>query len=453
MVITRKIKLIPQSLRKKETDDIKNKTIKEIKFACYAQSVIMNTYMSMKYSSLKIKDIPEISEIIDDNFIREITNSCIRVPKTDDGILENLYVPFGGYQTSAIAQRVKSAFTKSMEDGLMNGRVALPTFKEDAPFYISKQFLRLEHEYSNYEEFLKALYTRNKSLKLFLNYGSYGNPTLARFQVILGSVKKSRELRNVIERIFTEEYKICGSSIGIKDNKDIILHLSIDIPETKRDLDQDIIVGVDMGIKIPAVCALNNNDFIKEYIGYGPDFQKQRDSYYMRRKSLQKGLRMTSGGHGREKKLKALDKIGHREKNWARTYNHKLSKLVVDFAIEHHAGTIQLEDLSNIKRKSLKKNKILADWTYYQLQEQIRYKAQKQGIKVVKINPHNTSITCSCCGNVDEEQRKNQEDFICNNPECKNYNQVINADFNAARNISMSTDYVDKTKKKTKKRN
>lgn len=439
MVISRKIKLIPISLRYNENKDIIKIAKKEIKNACYAQAIIMNTYMSMRYSNEMIKGIKYFKDIIDDDFIKEVTNSCMRIPGSKKGsTLDNeLYVPFGGYQTMTIKKIVNSAYKKSKKEGLLTGKVSLPSFKDDSPFYLHKNHIGLEHGYENFDEFIKALYTKNKSLELYLNYGNKGKPTLARFKVVLGSLKKSKEIRNVIERIFTNEYKICGSSIQLDDN-DIIINLSIDIPETNHKLDQNVIVGVDLGMKIPAVCALNTLDIIKQYIGDGNDFQKQKDGYKTRKRILQKGIRQNSGGHGRTKKLKALERLKHREKNWTRTYNHQISKNIVDFAIKNNAGTIKMEDLSGIKRSNINKDKILGDWTYYQIQQQVKYKANKHGIKVVMIDPRNTSITCSCCGNIDKNQRNSQADFSCNNPDCKMFGKTINADFNSARNISLS---------------
>ena len=64
------------------------------------------------------------------------------------------------------------------------------------------------------------------------------------------------------------------------------------------------------------------------------------------RKRLQEGLKFSKGGHGRKKKLKALDRLKDRERNFTQTYNHKVSNKVVEFALRHNASQINIEDLS-----------------------------------------------------------------------------------------------------------
>ena len=78
-----------------------------------------------------------------------------------------------------------------------------------------------------------------------------------------------------------------------------------------------------------------------------------------------------------------------------------------------------------------KKPRVLRNWSYYELQQFIEYKAQKYGVEVVKVEPAYTSQRCSECGHTEKENRKTQEKFIC-----KKCNFTENADYNAARNIA-----------------
>ena len=101
---------------------------------------------------------------------------------------------------------------------------------------------------------------------------------------------------------------------------------------------------------------------------------------------------------------------------------------------------INIEDLSGFNGSDF----ILRNWSYYELQQFITYKAEQYGIEVRKINPYHTSQVCSKCGHWEEGQRIEQAHFICK--ECGN---EMNADLNAARNIALSTNFVET--KKTKK--
>ena len=86
----------------------------------------------------------------------------------------------------------------------------------------------------------------------------------------------------------------------------------------------------------------------------------------------------------------------------------------------------------------------------------IEYKAKAAGIEVRYIDPYHTSQTCSFCGHYEKGQRLNQSKFVCKNPDCVKGKgkqrsdgsfEGINADWNAARNIALSTKIVDRKKK------
>ena len=114
--------------------------------------------------------------------------------------------------------------------------------------------------------------------------------------------------------------------------------------------------------------------------------------------------------------------------------------MIFDFAVKNEAKYINIEDLSGFNGSDF----ILRNWSYYELQQFIIYKAAQYGIEVRKINPYHTSQVCSKCGHWEEGQRIDQAHFICK--ECGN---EMNADLNAARNIALSTNFVET--KKTKK--
>ena len=100
-----------------------------------------------------------------------------------------------------------------------------------------------------------------------------------------------------------------------------------------------------------------------------------------------------------------------------------------------------MEDLSGFGKdtKDKKRQKILSEWSYYQLQNDIKYKAERKGIVVRFVNPAYTSQKCSCCGEIGNRDKR---EFYCVNPECKQYGKKVHADFNAARNIAMATEFV-----------
>lgn len=126
--------------------------------------------------------------------------------------------------------------------------------------------------------------------------------------------------------------------------------------------------------------------------------------------------------------LKPLDHLSSKVENFKDLTNHRYSKYIVDLAVKYGAGTIQMEDLSGIS----KRDSFLATWSYYDLQDKIKYKAEMQGIKFVKVAPRYTSQRCYHCGVIDESNRKSQATFECNNCGHKR-----NADYNAAENLTI----------------
>ncbi len=154
---------------------------------------------------------------------------------------------------------------------------------------------------------------------------------------------------------------------------------------------------------------------------------------------------MTAGGKGREDKLKALERVKQGERNFTRTYNHTLSKKIVEFALLHRAGTIKMELLEGYGKdengQDEKSKFILRFWSYYELQSMIEQKAQAAGIVVLKIDPYHTSQKCHACG---EKGKRDKAKFTCENPACKQHEKEQNADHNAAINIARSTHFVVK---------
>ena len=98
--------------------------------------------------------------------------------------------------------------------------------------------------------------------------------------------------------------------------------------------------------------------------------------------------------------------------------------------MEELTGIGKDED-GNVKKK---RQFILRNWSYFELQTMIQYKAKMAGITVKKIPPAYTSQTCSCCGEIGE--RKEQAHFKCLNSQCEMFGIDVNADYNAARNIA-----------------
>lgn len=368
---------------------------------------------------------------------------------------------------SVVTQQTKSYFKEFGKD-ILSGKASVRTIKDDNPLNIMPfifynkcgDLIGLRYEYDSYIEFDDVLKNkRDVDIYFYMPYKK-GEDKL-KFKLILGNPHRSGSLRSILKNIFEESYKIKGSKIGFVKNKktkkktDLMLYLSYEVPTREMILEENTVVGVDLGVKIPAVCALNNNKYASLYIGSADEFLRIRTKMQKQRSRLQQALRNTNGGKGRKKKLKKLEDLKSREANFVETYCHMVSNRVVNFALKNRAKYINLECLKGYDTSK----KILRNWSYYKLQQYITYKAERYGIVVRKINPCYTSQVCSECGHWEEGQRKKQDVFICADDNCRFHDYInekkkryINADFNAARNIAMSTLWLDEEVNKKRKK-
>ena len=319
---------------------------------------------------------------------------------------------------SLFTQRAKKDFATALKNGMAKGERSLTNYKRDFPLMTrGERWLKFEYDEDSDDIYINWLHG-------------------IRFKVVLGYKKNenSIELRHTLHKVINKEYKICDSSMQFDRNNNLILNLTLDIPlNIKNEHIEGRILGVDLGIKYPAYVCLSDDTYKRKSIGCAEDFIKFREQIRARRYRLQKQLSMVKGGKGRNKKLQALDRIKDKERNFVKTYNHMISKNVVEFAKNHKCESINLEKLT----KDGFPNMILSKWSYYELQNMIEYKAEREGISVKYVDPAYTSQTCSKCGHVDKENRTSQEKFKC--IEC---GFELNADHNAAINIARSNNYV-----------
>lgn len=185
----------------------------------------------------------------------------------------------------------------------------------------------------------------------------------------------------------------------------------------------DKTMGVDLGIKVPAV-SYTSDGHVKFY-GNGRKNKYMRRHYAYLRKKLQG-----------KKLMKEVKRINNKEQRIMKDLDHKISRAIVDEAIKQNVDTIKLEQLANIRsttRKSRENNHSLHTWSFYRLASYIEYKARLAGITVVYVNPAYTSQKCPICGNLNHADDRNYE-CQCGH---KSHRDIV-----GAKNICMSTEIV-----------
>ncbi|MGW7362934.1 RNA-guided endonuclease InsQ/TnpB family protein [Streptomyces sp. NPDC054841] len=102
-----------------------------------------------------------------------------------------------------------------------------------------------------------------------------------------------------------------------------------------------------------------------------------------------------------------------REARHAAHVNHKISKEIVAVAQRTGRG-IALEELGGIRdrvRPFRDQRAALSSWPFHQLEEHIRYKAQRAGVPVILVDAHYTSQMCPRCGHTARHNRPTRDTF------------------------------------------
>lgn len=166
------------------------------------------------------------------------------------------------------------------------------------------------------------------------------------------------------------------------------------------------VMGVDLGIKVPAVVAIPGKG--THFFGNGRYQRHMRRRFYARRKKLQKA-----------RNIRAIKKSKGKERRWMKEINHQLSRQIVNHASEQGVATIKMEALHGIRQgttrtsrgaKARKNNRMNNSWSFYQLSQFITYKAARRGIKVEQVDPAYTSQQCPACG---RHNRAQDRTYVC----------------------------------------
>lgn len=310
-------------------------------------------------------------------------------------------------------REANSSLSKEIKK-VLNGGATLPSFKREQPIPIRAVQLKL---------------TSNNSIRLtIVNKEKKEKYGLQRQNVEVQLINKG-QAKVILDGLLSREYSLSDSHIQ-KQGKDWYLNISYKNEKPKQvAVSKDVILGVDLGVVKAAVMSVSSSPTI-ESIG-GGEISQFRNKVEKRRNSMRNQLRVASEnrrGHGRKTLLKPLEKLESKVSDFRKLTNHRYSKKIVDVAVKNGCGIIQMEDLSGIKNAS----NFLANWSYFDLQQKTKYKAEELGIEFKLVSPKYTSQRCNKCGVIDSESRRTQSYFYCNNCGYK-----ANADTNAARNIAM----------------
>ncbi len=176
---------------------------------------------------------------------------------------------------------------------------------------------------------------------------------------------------------------------------------------------QTTVLGIDLGVNNLAVTSDNrfyNSAKVK---------QIKRKFRYLRSVLQAKGTRSSK---------RLLKKLSGRETRYMAWVNHNISKQIVS---SFNGNKIVMEDLKGIRKQNRgrRMNYWISNWSFYQVQFFVQYKAERKGIDVVRVKPNYTSQICHRCGKIGS---RSSGCFSCLHCGLTSYS----ADLNAARNLA-----------------
>jgi putative transposase len=179
------------------------------------------------------------------------------------------------------------------------------------------------------------------------------------------------------------------------------------------------VVGIDLGVE----------KLVTTSDGVVIENPKVFDKVEKRIKILQKSLsRKKKGSRNYEKVRKKLAKIHEHVKNLMNDYIHKVTSWLVEQYSEIYVEDLDVKDMvEDSNSKTLRKHILHANFSRFM--SYLSYKASRAGRRVVKVNPKNTSKTCTECGYVKKDLTLSDRVFSC--PKC---GWVTDRDYNASLN-------------------
>ena len=237
-----------------------------------------------------------------------------------------------------------------------------------------------------------------------------------------GRIKAPFDIKGMEQYFDKDKFKF-GTARLVCSKRKYFLH----IPVTTEVADCEIteicnVVGIDRGINFISVSYDSKG---KSSFFSGGKVKHKRAHYKELRAELQK--------RGTASARRRLKKIGHRENRWMNDVNHCVSKALVT---DNPSKTLfVLENLKGIRgatEKVRRKDRyVQVSWSYYDLEQKLKYKAQRNSCLVINVDPRYTSQCCPKCGRIEKSNRDKKLHCFC----CKNCGYRSNDDRIGAMNL------------------
>ncbi len=198
-----------------------------------------------------------------------------------------------------------------------------------------------------------------------------------------------------------------------------------------KSLNKDNILAIDLGVS-NLITAVNNNG-LKPFVVKG-GVVKSMNQYYNKERARIQSIYDRQG----IKTGKTLQKLTKKCNNKIKDYFHKSSKEIIDYCLNHDIGTVVIGYNPEWKQRcriGKKNTQNFVSIPYYKLVQQLEYKAEEDGITVIKQEESHSS-KCSFLDNEPIEYNNNYLGKRISRGLFKSKEgTIINADVNGAYNI------------------
>lgn len=157
------------------------------------------------------------------------------------------------------------------------------------------------------------------------------------------------------------------------------------------------VVSVDLGEIHPAVVG----DEKEATIVLGRERRHQMQGHAKRLAKIAKAIsRKRKGSRHHKRLLRARSRMKAKHETVMRDMEHKISRAIVDVAVESKANTIAVGDIRDIAdgvALGKRTNQKISGWNHGKVMAYVKYKAEAEGMKVTLVDEKYTSQTCPNC--------------------------------------------------------
>ena len=210
-----------------------------------------------------------------------------------------------------------------------------------------------------------------------------------------------------------------------------VLTFSVEVEENQTALNEDLSIGIDLGVKDLAICS---NGMIFKNINKTKKVKRINKKLKRLQRKVSRKYELNKQGNKYIKtkniiKLEKQIKIIHRKlSNIRHNYIHQTTSTL----IKEKPYRIVMEDL-NVKgmMKNKHLSKAIAEQGFYEFKRQMEYKCNFNGIEFVQVDRfYPSSKMCSCCGNIKKDLKLKDRVY-----KCDNCGLEIDRDYNASLNL------------------